>query len=310
MRTLKTSEAASLLNVSPNTVRAWERRFGYPKPGRSPGKHRLYSYAEVAALRDALEEGLSISSAVSVARDAFGADAQALISGLLAFRADRADQVLDGSLAIRSVERSVEEVLLPALDAVRRRTGPTSASTAFALAWSEDWLLRARRLARMAERRGAVLTGDASAPPLDPTRPYVVALALCCVRAGIDVLVLPVGAPGRLWEAVSAIEPAAVVIAGERASDEDVAHWAYKVRATAGELPFLLYRRAPHGLHAGRRTPILPVSPVAAHAELLAITGLARSEGGQSRRPARFASRSQSLRREVMTKPIRDVSAH
>ena len=30
MRYLKTSEAAALLNVSPNTLRAWERRFGFP----------------------------------------------------------------------------------------------------------------------------------------------------------------------------------------------------------------------------------------------------------------------------------------
>ncbi|MBV9000834.1 MAG: MerR family DNA-binding transcriptional regulator, partial [Solirubrobacterales bacterium] len=35
MRYLKTSEAAALLNVSPNTLRAWERRFGFPKPQRS-----------------------------------------------------------------------------------------------------------------------------------------------------------------------------------------------------------------------------------------------------------------------------------
>ena len=53
VRTLKTSEAAALLNVSPNTLRAWERRFGYPQPQRSPGKHRLYTHGEVAALRDA-----------------------------------------------------------------------------------------------------------------------------------------------------------------------------------------------------------------------------------------------------------------
>ena len=65
MRYLKTSEAAALLNVSPNTLRAWERRFGFPKPQRSPGKHRLFTHGEVAALRDALQEGLSISSAVS-----------------------------------------------------------------------------------------------------------------------------------------------------------------------------------------------------------------------------------------------------
>ena len=70
MRTLKTSEAAALLNVSPNTLRAWERRFGYPRPQRSSGQHRLYIHGEVAALRDALQEGLSISSAVSRAREA------------------------------------------------------------------------------------------------------------------------------------------------------------------------------------------------------------------------------------------------
>jgi uncharacterized protein YjcR len=44
VRTLKTSEAAAVLNVSPNTLRAWERRFGYPKPQRTAGKHRLYTH--------------------------------------------------------------------------------------------------------------------------------------------------------------------------------------------------------------------------------------------------------------------------
>jgi hypothetical protein len=282
-RTLKTSEAAALLNVSPNTIRAWERRFGYPKPGRSPGKHRLYSYAEIAALRDALEDGLSISSAVSVARDAFGADAQALVSALIAFRADLADEVLDGSLALRSVERSVEDVLLPAVDTVRQRKGPTSATTAFALAWSEDWLLRARRLARVVERRVSVLIGDASLSPLDAARPYVLAFALCCVRSGVDVLTLPVSAPERLWEAVAAIKPAAVVIAGGHASDDEVANWAYKVNATGGQLPFALYRREPHALTSNGRTPILPVSPVAALGELLELTEAISAEPHEKR---------------------------
>jgi len=49
VRTLKTSEAAAVLNVSPNTLRAWERRFGYPKPQRTARKHRLYTHGEVAA---------------------------------------------------------------------------------------------------------------------------------------------------------------------------------------------------------------------------------------------------------------------
>jgi hypothetical protein len=187
--------------------------------------------------------------------------------------------VLDGSLALRSVERSVEDVLLPAVDTVRQRKGPTSATTAFALAWSEDWLLRARRLARVVERRGSVLIGDASTSPLDATRPYVLAFALCCVRGGVDVLALPVSAPGRLWEAIAAIRPAAAVIAGAHASDDEVANWAYKVHATAGQLPFVLYQREPHALTNNGRTPILPVSPGAALRELLEVTGTAFADG-------------------------------
>src|ERR1700738_3822334 len=85
MRFLKTSEAAALLNVSPNTLRAWERRFGFPKPQRSPGKHRLFTHGEVAALRDALQEGLSISSAVSRARGGLSTDSNSLIGALVSY---------------------------------------------------------------------------------------------------------------------------------------------------------------------------------------------------------------------------------
>src|SRR5437868_3554897 len=118
MRTLKTSEAATLLNVSPNTLRAWERRFGFPKPQRSPGRHRLYTHGEVAALRDALQEGLSISSAVSRAREGLAADTSSLLGALVSFEKDRADSAIEAALALRSVDRSVLEVLLPSLDEI------------------------------------------------------------------------------------------------------------------------------------------------------------------------------------------------
>ncbi len=118
MRYLKTSEAATLLNVSPNTLRAWERRFGFPKPQRSPGKHRLFTHGEVAALRDALQEGLSISSAVSRAREGLAADSNSLVGALVSYERERADTAIEAALALRSVERSVEEVLLPTLEEI------------------------------------------------------------------------------------------------------------------------------------------------------------------------------------------------
>src|SRR5256885_1039259 len=143
MRYLKTSEAAALLNVSPNTLRAWERRFGFPKPQRSPGKHRLFTYGEVASLRDALQEGLSISSAISRAREGLAADANSLVGALTSYERERADSAIEAALALRSVERSVEEVLLPTLDEIARRYSVESAAWAFAAHWANDWLRRA-----------------------------------------------------------------------------------------------------------------------------------------------------------------------
>lgn len=271
MRTLKTSEAAALLNVSPNTLRAWERRFGFPRPRRSPGNQRIYSQAEIIALSDAVGEGLSISSAVSVARDTHGTDVHTLINALLSFRGDRADQAIEGSLALRSVERSVDELLLPALDGIRRRRGITSAAWGFAAAWSEDWLLRARRLAPRLPRRAGVLIGDSSAPPLDPTRPYVLALELCCVRFGLDVIVLPTCAPRRLRDAVWELRPEAVVIAGEHGSDDEVAKWAYQVRAARAPVPVALYHRPLRLAQGCQRGPVLPLSPLEALDDLIAL---------------------------------------
>src|SRR5919202_2768634 len=145
MRFLKTSEAAALLNVSPNTLRAWERRFGYPKPQRSPGRHRLYTYGEIASLRDALHEGLSISSAVSRAREGLTADTHSLVGALTSFELERADMAMEAALALRSLERSVEEVLLPTFDELASRAGVDSAPWAFAARWADGWLRREQR---------------------------------------------------------------------------------------------------------------------------------------------------------------------
>ena len=243
VRTLKTSEAAALLNVSPNTLRAWERRFGYPQPQRSPGKHRLYTHGEVAALRDALQEGLSISSAVSRAREALSADTNVLVGALHSFELERADGAMEAALALRSVERSVQEVLLPSLRELGVRHGYDSAPWAFAARWANDWLQRAQRLAPPPTRPASVLIGDATRDDLDPDSLDVRALELFCARAGARVLPLPVRGITGLPEVLGAFAPHAVVIAGAYVPDDDVARWAYGVRSAAGPLPIALFRR-------------------------------------------------------------------
>src|SRR5438874_11278630 len=69
MSVVRTNAAAAMLGVSPNTLRSWERRFGYPKPRRTQGGHRQFELAEVEALRQAFAETHNISSAISLARE-------------------------------------------------------------------------------------------------------------------------------------------------------------------------------------------------------------------------------------------------
>ena len=55
--------------IKPDTLRAWERRYGLPQPNRTAGGHRLYSQHDIDMLKWLLarqEEGLSISRAVDL----------------------------------------------------------------------------------------------------------------------------------------------------------------------------------------------------------------------------------------------------
>src|SRR5205823_12307510 len=69
MSGIRTNAAAVMLGVSPNTLRSWERRYGFPRPHRSPGGHRHYARPEVDSLRLTLAEPPNASSPTALARD-------------------------------------------------------------------------------------------------------------------------------------------------------------------------------------------------------------------------------------------------
>ena len=55
--------------LKPDTIRAWERRYGVLSPGRSNGGYRLYSERDIATLRwlkNQVDAGVSISRAVAL----------------------------------------------------------------------------------------------------------------------------------------------------------------------------------------------------------------------------------------------------
>ena len=272
MRYLKTSEAATLLNVTANTLRAWESRFDFPKPQRSPGNHRSYLHCEVAALRHALCDGLSISSAVVRAREALASDGRSLITALEEYDRERADAAIEAALGFRSVEQSVEEVLLPALEQISREQTLDSARWAFAAQWAGDWLRRATRLAPPGLRRLSILVGDASRDELDPDALYIRALELFCLRAGIEVMSLSVRGVAGIGDVIAVHRPDLVVLAGGHMADDTVASWTHSVRREVGPMPIALYRRGDHFARMPTRgTNVLPSRASDAQERLVAL---------------------------------------
>ena len=57
-----------MLRVSPDTLRAWEERFGYPHSVSRTTGQRRYTHREVMALRNTLDAGLSVAAAINKAR--------------------------------------------------------------------------------------------------------------------------------------------------------------------------------------------------------------------------------------------------
>ena len=212
MSAIRTNAAAAMLGVSPNTLRGWERRFGYPMPQRTEGGHRQFELAEIEALRQAFAETHDIASAVSVARErGEGPSSPVRLQNALAeFSEDRADRLLEESLVVRSVERTVEEVLLPAFTLLPEG----SAERAFAGRYGTGWLAATTRVAPPASREEGALIFDAARPATAEAL-SVQALELFLRRAGLRVLTLPIELdPTRVGAALRALRPGAIVLAG------------------------------------------------------------------------------------------------
>ena len=252
MTGIRTAAAAELLGVSPSTLRTWERRLGYPHPRRTPGNHRQYDLTEIEALRDALGETGNISSAVAIAetRGRGPASPARLLRAFDNFDEPAADRELEESLAMRPLERTVTELLLPALEIAAQRPNH-EAELEHACRWATGWLHGARRLAPPATRDEGVLLLD-SGSPLGLEAIYVQTLELFLRRAGLRVLLLSANlAEKRFMNALRALRPRAVVLCGSAASIDVVGGSLRAVIAAAPNARIAGYRAA--RLVTGRR---------------------------------------------------------
>ena len=127
-RVLRIGEFARRVGVSPELLRAWERRYGLLQPIRSDGGFRLYTSEDaerVSRMRHALDEGLSAAEAarraLAQARPAEGAldDArERLLAAARTYDEAAVHSVIDQSLAGFSLETVLRELILPVLRAI------------------------------------------------------------------------------------------------------------------------------------------------------------------------------------------------
>ncbi|HUA06491.1 MAG TPA: MerR family DNA-binding transcriptional regulator [Solirubrobacteraceae bacterium] len=247
MNGIRTNAAAVMLGVSPNTLRSWERRYGFPRPRRTPGGHRQYALGEIESLRATLAETHNVSSAIALARQRGEGPSSGsrLAAAFAAFDEDKANTLLEESLALRSVERTVEEVLLEGVSAHADEGAPTNTPEyEFAWRYATGWLSALKRLAPPATRNTGVLVLDASAP-LELDGLYAQSLELMLRRAGVRTLSLSTAiTPTRLARALPALDPKAVVLAGRSISLDALGRLVYSVRSVNNRATIFDFRGA------------------------------------------------------------------
>jgi len=141
---LRIGELSRRSGVSPELLRAWERRYGLLRPTRSAGGLRLYSLEDlerVRQMRRHLADGLAAAQAAALAAPQAGAEPvevaldtasvrHELARAHEAFDEPRAQSLVDDLLAATTVDVLVAEVILPYLHELGDRWERGEASVA------------------------------------------------------------------------------------------------------------------------------------------------------------------------------------
>jgi MerR family transcriptional regulator, light-induced transcriptional regulator len=130
---VRVGELARRVGVAPETLRAWERRYGVLRPARTPGGYRVYgSDDELRALRmrELIESGwaageaaqsLTVGEPTAPHTPPVGDAATDLLTALLGFDCATAQGAFDRVFAVRSMDAAIREVVLPALNEIGER---------------------------------------------------------------------------------------------------------------------------------------------------------------------------------------------
>jgi len=130
---LRIGELSRRVGVSPELLRAWERRYGLLRPARSPGGLRLYSDADlerVRAMQQHLAAGVAAAQAAALATQAGEATSVSpapaglqrdLDAALTGFDEAGAQAILDSLLAATTLDWTLSEIVIPYLHSLGER---------------------------------------------------------------------------------------------------------------------------------------------------------------------------------------------
>jgi DNA-binding transcriptional MerR regulator len=283
---LRIGELSKRSGVSPELLRAWERRYGLLQPTRSAGGLRLYSPADldrVHVMRQHLAEGLAAAEAAAealktraVERTPAPALSPAAMREELAAALDRYDEpraqaILDHVLAVVTVDTLLGEVVLPYLQELGARWARGEASIAHEHFASS--VLRGRLLG-MARGWGLGM-GPAAVLACLPGEQHdlgLIAFGLALHARGWRIVYLGQDAPIETVEDVSRrLEPSLVVL--HTVSAERVEPVAAALRELAGRRRVALGGAATRdGAPAPEGVLLLTGDPIAEAARVTALT--------------------------------------
>lgn len=164
-------EVSRVTGVNPVTLRAWERRYGLIQPTRTESGHRLYSIADIEAIRSILawtERGVAVSKVGAIlsgsvaTRAAEPAEQQAVAGewgewmtqvqrAVSSFDESRLDQIYGQIFSSYPLSVVFQDVLLPLWQQLSLRQGDYGQTSAWLFL---DAFLRARVLQRLQLARG------------------------------------------------------------------------------------------------------------------------------------------------------------
>lgn len=280
--------------VPADTFRAWERRYGLPRPQRGEGGQRLYSERDIATirwLRDRTNEGLTISQAVALMESevdapvnneqprSFEALCNDLLRALLRFDAVAADTILSESFALYSLDAVCVNVMQVTLVTVGEMWHAGTASVAqehFTSQFLRRKLLALLNIYDVPEGRATVV---AACAPGEQHDMGLLLLALFLVRRNYKVVFLGADVPpDALHQAVAQVHPEIVCISATTPTAADPAY--YLAQELAQRYPEMLVFAGGQGIAQTRETNgvhVLPVNGMRAVEQIGVILGSRRS---------------------------------